>query len=170
MFAMSDEADVRVSDQERDGAAGEIREHYAAGRLSEDELNDRIEAVYAARTTGELRALRVDLPVLPATRADTRAELTRRRAKLQRTLLQQTGGGLVPFVVCTAIWAASGASGAFWPIWAALPALLPLLRGGWLRYGPDPELDRVEQHLARRGEDGDRHDRRHERHDRRRDR
>ena len=31
------------------------------------------------------------------------------------------------FLLCTAIWAASGAEGSFWPIWVALFALIPLL-------------------------------------------
>jgi hypothetical protein len=166
MSAMSDGPDLRVSDQERDRAAAEIREHYAAGRLSEDELNERVGSVYGARTAGELATLRADLPALPASPAETRAELAQRRSKLQRALLQQTGGGLVPFAICTAIWVSAGAHGAFWPVWFALAALLPLLRGAWLLYGPDPELDRVEQHLARQHH-GDRHARHRDRHDRR---
>ena len=48
--------------------AEEIREHFAAGRLDEDELNERLSAAYAAKTNGELAALRADLPGLPATR------------------------------------------------------------------------------------------------------
>jgi hypothetical protein len=35
---------LRVSDQDRDEAALQIREHYAAGRLTDDELNERPEA------------------------------------------------------------------------------------------------------------------------------
>jgi hypothetical protein len=149
---MSDGPDVRASDEERERAAAEIREHYAAGRLSEDELTQRMGAVYAARTAGELHALRIDLPALPASPETMRAELAQRRSQLQRELLQQTGGGLAPFAVCTAIWVASGASGTFWPAWIALVALIPLLRNGWLLYGPAPELDRVEQEISRRRE------------------
>lgn len=92
MIAMSEARDLRASDDERDRAAAEIREHYAAGRLSDDELAERVEAVYAARTAGELRALRDDLPALPPAPADQRAELAVRRAGLRRTLIQQTGG------------------------------------------------------------------------------
>jgi hypothetical protein len=38
-----------------------------------------------------------------------------RREAVQRELVQETGGGLAPFLVCTVIWAATGASGCFWP-------------------------------------------------------
>jgi hypothetical protein len=47
------------------------------------------------------------------------------------------------------IWVASGASGAFWPIWLALFAVIPLVRDGWDLCGPAPELDRVERHRRR---------------------
>jgi hypothetical protein len=148
--AMSDPSDLRASDQDRESTAAEIREHFAAGRLDDDELSTRLGAAYAARTTGELQAVRADLPKLPATRAAQQAELAERRGELSRRLLQQTGAGMVPFVICTVVWLASGATGAFWPVWVALVAVLPLLRNGWHLYGPAPELDRVERHLQRR--------------------
>ena len=147
---MPDPSEVRVSDQDRERAAGEIREHYAAGRLDDDELNERVDAAYAARTASELEAVRADLPPLPATRADERAVVVARRRELQRRLLQQSGGTLGVFVLCAAIWAASGASGSFWPVWILVVALIPLVRNGWRLYGPAPELDRVEAELETR--------------------
>jgi Domain of unknown function (DUF1707) len=145
---MSDGSELRVSDEQRDRAAAEVREHYAAGRLDEDELSERLDAIYKARTEDELRELRKDLPVLPAAQ---RAELAERRSVLQRRLIQHTGEALVPFLICTVVWVAAGASGAFWPIWVALFALIPLVRNGWDLYGPEPRLDRVERHLSSRG-------------------
>ena len=153
---MPDPAELRVSDQDREGVAREIREHFAAGRLTEEELDERVKAAYEARTEGELRALRADLPQLPATRAELKAELAERRGELRRRLLQESGGSLVPFVICTVIWAASGAQGMFWPVWVALFAVIPLLRGAWLLYGPAPDLERVERELARRAHGGHR--------------
>ena len=143
-------AELRISDHDRDRAAGEIREHYGAGRLTEEELDERLQAVYRARTESELEALREDLPRLPVSRAQQRAAIAGRRRELRRRLIQHSGSALVPFVVCTVIWVASGANGMFWPIWVALFALIPLLRNGWRLYGPDPQLDRVERELARR--------------------
>ncbi|MGA2929396.1 MAG: DUF1707 domain-containing protein [Solirubrobacteraceae bacterium] len=145
---MPDPAGYRVSDEQRERAAQELRDHFAAGRLSDDELSERVQAVYQARADDELRALSADLPALPVTFQQQRAELAARRGELQRRLLQQTGGSLAPFLVCTGIWAASGASGFFWPIFVALAVLIPLIRNGWRLYGPAPELDRVDQELA----------------------
>jgi hypothetical protein len=147
---MADHANLRASDEQRERAAQEIREHFAAGRLSDDELDDRVQSAYAARTEGDLESLLADLPRLPASRAQQKAELAARRRNLQRRMLQEAGGGLSGFVICTAIWAASGASGFFWPIFVALAVLIPLLRNGWRLYGPAPELDRVERELESR--------------------
>jgi DUF1707 SHOCT-like domain len=141
---------LRVSDEERDRAAAEIREHFAAGRLDDEELAQRLQAVYSAKTAEELRVARSDLPILPPSPAEQRAELVARRSELQRRLIQEAGGGVTLFLICTVVWAASGASGQFWPIWVALVAVLPLIRSGWRLYGPAPELDRVEEDLERR--------------------
>jgi hypothetical protein len=157
---MPEADEVRVSDLEREQVVQELREHFAEGRISDDELSQRSEQAYEARTNAGLRALLADLPQLPAKPEDERAELEKRRSLLQRRLLQDAGGGLVAFVVCTGIWAAAGASGSFWPIWIALIALTPLVRNGWRLYGPAPELDRVEQDLARRRRDRHRQRRR----------
>lgn len=129
--------------------AAEIREHFAQGRLNAEELDERLSLAYAAKTRADLEELRHDLPRLPASPALRRAEVAQRRAELSRHLLQQTGGALVPFGVCTAIWLASGANGGFWPIWVVLIALIPLLRNGWRLYGPAPDLEGVERSLSR---------------------
>lgn len=165
---MNESAGLRVSDEQRERAAQELRDHFAAGRLSEDELSERVQQVYQAQTEDQLRALRADLPVLPATPQQRRAELVAHRGELQRRLLQQTGGGMGLFVVCTLIWITSGASGQFWPIWVAIVVLIPLLRNGWRLYGPAPELDRVEQELAQREARGSRRDERRTHHQARR--
>jgi hypothetical protein len=149
--------DLRISDQERDQAAQQLREHFAAGRITEDELNDRVQAVYAARTQQELGSNLSDLPALPATPQEVRAELAKRRRHLQRRLLQESGGGVLLFGVCVAIWASDGGTGSFWPIWVALLVVIPLIRNGWRLYGPAPQLDRVERELERRGRHGSRH-------------
>ena len=145
--------DLRVSDEQRDRAAQEIREHYAAGRLTDDELSDRVQAVYSARTEQELRKLLSDLPKLPASPAEQKAELVARRNMLQRRMLQEAGGGLGVFVICTGVWLVSGGHhghGAFWPIIVLIVCVLPLLRNGWRLYGPAPELDQVERDLDAR--------------------
>jgi hypothetical protein len=157
-MADAPDRDLRVSDEQRDRAAQEIREHFAAGRLTEEELSERVQAAYSARTERELATLLADLPRLPASPTQQKAELVARRRHLQRRLLQEAGGGAAVFSVCTAIWLASGADGKFWPGWILLFVLIPVLRNGWRLYGPAPELDRVEQELeARRHRDAHRH-------------
>ena len=54
--------EMRVSDAEREAAAAELREHFASGRLSADELDERLSAVFAAKTRADLNALFTDLP------------------------------------------------------------------------------------------------------------
>jgi hypothetical protein len=53
---------MRVSDAERDAAAAELQEHFASGRLTQDELDGRLAAAFAAKTRGDLEALFADLP------------------------------------------------------------------------------------------------------------
>jgi Flp pilus assembly protein TadB len=55
-------ATMRVSDAEREAAAAELRDHYAAGRLTTEELHERLDRALGARTQGELAALMRDLP------------------------------------------------------------------------------------------------------------
>jgi hypothetical protein len=58
---MSDQH-FRLSDAERDQAAAELGEHYAQGRLSQDEHGERLDAIWAARTRGDLVRVFSDLP------------------------------------------------------------------------------------------------------------
>jgi uncharacterized membrane protein len=54
--------DLRVGDAEREATATALREHYAQGRLSTDELNERLDAAFAATTHGQLETVTHDLP------------------------------------------------------------------------------------------------------------
>jgi uncharacterized protein DUF1707 len=154
---VAESPELRVSDEDRERVAAEIREHFAQGRLDSDELSDRLGRAYGARTAGELDSLRADLPRVPPSAAVRRTELIARRRELSRELVQHTVGGLVPFFVCVAVWLANGASGGFWPAWVALIALIPLLRNAWRLYGPAPELERVEDELRRARQRARRH-------------
>jgi hypothetical protein len=158
---VTDPSELRVSDDQREQAAREIREHFAAGRLTEDELSERLSAAYGAKTEQELRTISRDLPALPPSPAAQKAELVERRRHLQRRLLQEAGGGVAAFLVCTGIWLASGANGQFWPVWVAIVVVLVVVRSAWRLYGPAPELDRVEEELDRRAARRAGHRRRH---------
>lgn len=58
--------DLRVGDDDREATAAALREHYAQGRLTLEEFNQRIEAAFAAITRSQLTALTRDLPPVVA--------------------------------------------------------------------------------------------------------
>ena len=67
---------MRVGDAEREAAAAEVREHFASGRLTQDELNQRLDQTFAAKTRADLNAVFTDLPSAnwqDATAGDTRS-------------------------------------------------------------------------------------------------
>lgn len=53
---------LRASDADREQVAERLRQATAEGRLVPEELEERLETVFAARTYGELDALVADLP------------------------------------------------------------------------------------------------------------
>ena len=59
---MSFNPEVRASDRDRDRVAEALKEHCAQGRLTMDELTERLDAVYTAKTLGDLQVLVNDLP------------------------------------------------------------------------------------------------------------
>lgn len=58
--AMND--DIRVSDADREHVAGRLQEHFAQGRLTRSELDERLSAAFGAKTYKDLRSLLSDLP------------------------------------------------------------------------------------------------------------
>ena len=63
--------DLRIGDAERDAAMAQLREHFVAGRLTFDELTERIDAALTAKTQRQIDGLMADLPRPPKV---TRAE------------------------------------------------------------------------------------------------
>ena len=53
---------MRVSDSDRERAADLLREAAGHGRITMDELDERLEVAYAAKTYGDLAAVTRDLP------------------------------------------------------------------------------------------------------------
>jgi Domain of unknown function (DUF1707) len=53
---------MRVSDADREAVTARLRDHFAEGRLTTAELDDRVSAALSAKTFGELRTLTTDLP------------------------------------------------------------------------------------------------------------
>ena len=63
MFFLS--PDLRVSDADRESAVDFLKEHYAAGRLSEREFDVRVDAAHRAQYESQLARLTDDLPAAP---------------------------------------------------------------------------------------------------------
>jgi|HubBroStandDraft_1064217.scaffolds.fasta_scaffold264940_2 hypothetical protein len=57
--------DLRISDADRDAVVAELSEHYQAGRLTIDELDERTGRAISARTGNDLDGLLADLPAGP---------------------------------------------------------------------------------------------------------
>jgi Domain of unknown function (DUF1707) len=105
---------LRIADADRERVAERLRKAAGEGRLAPDELEERLEAAFSARTETELAPLVADLP------GEARARPRRRKRDLR------------PFVATSillvAIWALTGA-GYFWPVW-------PILGWGFFAVGP----------------------------------
>jgi hypothetical protein len=104
-----------------------LREHGAAGRLDVDELGERVERAYRARTRAELAAALAELPDLGSRRAS--------RAAAVAGLRHHFTAFAAVNLLLIGVWGATG--GCFWPIWplmgwgigVALHARPVLLRG-----------------------------------------
>jgi len=53
---------VRVGDADREAVAAQLREHYADGRLTLEELNERLDQTFAAKIKADLNTVMRDLP------------------------------------------------------------------------------------------------------------
>ena len=53
---------LRIGDAEREAAARELGEHFAMGRITAEEHSDRLEQIWASRTSADLRPVFSDLP------------------------------------------------------------------------------------------------------------
>ncbi|MEV8638552.1 DUF1707 domain-containing protein [Streptosporangium sp. NPDC051023] len=103
--------EMRASDGDRDKVAGVLREHYAQGRLTVEEFDERLEQLYSSKTYGELARLTSDLPDVDLRRlpeASPRSPERRDRHEAQNKGVAAMWGA----------WAA--ASGVNWAIWLIL--------------------------------------------------
>ncbi len=57
------QSDTAVSAADREAAAARLREQYSAGRLTLDEFQERLDAVYLAQTSRDLDQVMTDLPL-----------------------------------------------------------------------------------------------------------
>ena len=116
---MPSDAAIRVSDAEREAVVTALAEHHAAGRLSLDELEERVGVGYRAVTRADLDAVLADLP---------RRQQVRSRP-VPRASCSGGGASWAPWltagIICLVVWMASSMAKGdvvhFWPIWVIGP-------------------------------------------------
>ena len=132
---MTSDPRTRAGDEDRERTAAALGGHYAAGRLTLEEFQQRLDQAYAAKTFGELDDLMTDLPgsdlsPLPSQYGGA-APLPQQRAPGpvqapgDRSAVRQFWQALA--IITVAAWLISGATGT-WFLWLAVPLAFIVLR------------------------------------------
>lgn len=77
---------TRISDSDRERAMADLAMHYADGRLDHEEYDERLDAIWTARTRADLAVLFNDLP-RPQPQAPARQPRPRGRSRSRLPLL-----------------------------------------------------------------------------------
>ncbi len=115
---------IRTSEAERDRVIAALSNHFALGRLSLEELNQRVDQALQAKTRDQLKTLLLDLPVESAVplQPGIRSDVTHSNDLLKRT---PWAPWAVTAITCLVIWLvtsiAEGAALYFWPAWVIGP-------------------------------------------------
>lgn len=109
----------RIGDAERDVATARLGDHFAAGRLDHDEYDERLDAIWSARTGADLDQVFWDLPRAVAPVAPP---VVQRRPRDWRTPAWALALGAVLLMA---------ALGVDWWVW--LIALVIFLKRPWAR-------------------------------------
>ncbi len=123
---------VLASDRDREQVAERLRAAAAEGRLTAEELEQRLEAAFSARAEAELTPLVADLPLAAGPPAPAPAPERRRRRGPDPDHLRAY---IAVNAMLVAIWALTGA-GYFWPIWPILGWGIGVLADGGRLGGP----------------------------------
>jgi hypothetical protein len=151
---MPDAPWIRASDADRDRAVAWLREHCVAGRLSEEERQERVAAALAAKTLGALGELMTDLPDLdrlpdaalhrlgPAL-ASPAQPVRAARAGRPRAPLSEDAAAMACLSLIVVAYLATGlATGIWWIPWALLA--VPAFR--LMRRAEPPGLRQPDRH------------------------
>jgi Domain of unknown function (DUF1707) len=149
-----DDPQLRASDDDRDRTASLLREHHAAGRLSPDEFQERLDATFEAKTIGQLQELLADLPSIDLYHLPEQSMRRSQQATASGPLAApEQPGRLSPVwrhhwgswasvnLVLFAIWLVSAVTShsmaGLWFLWVAVPWGAILL-GRWV-FGQHPD-------------------------------
>jgi hypothetical protein len=139
---VSPDPHLRAGDGDRERTAETLRRAFAEGRLTPDELDERLSAAYSARTMADLAQLTADLPEpdpyqLPVPNrpgpdrpAPIRSD--RRPAHRHPPLRAALASYVTTSLLLIFIWVASGgltqpSHQGFWPLWVIGPWGIALL-------------------------------------------
>ncbi len=121
---------LRASNDDRQRVLDQLQAQYVAGRLTSEELEERIERGVAARTLGDLDALVADLPDAGASSADRTSPRRSRPSSHwghrqfghdgEKGLRAHAISYLLVMALLVAIWALTTPGGYFWPVWPML--------------------------------------------------
>ena len=133
---MTSDPRTRAGDEDRERTATALGEHYAAGRLTLEEFQQRLDQAYAAKTLEDLDDLMTDLPgsdlsPLPGQRGGGPPLPQRRapgpvQASGEHSAVRQLW--LAVGITAMVIWLISGATGGPWFLWLAVPLAFIVLR------------------------------------------
>jgi hypothetical protein len=124
---------IRISDADREAVATALGQNAAEGRLTLQELDERLDRVYGAKTYAELGPVLVDLP--PSANAGASDGRARGGRRTRRAGSRPPRSRYVMLsALCWAIWGISVAVSSqhnlegLWPLWLTVPCGLALLR------------------------------------------
>jgi hypothetical protein len=129
---MAMDPSMRAGDSDRELVADRLREAHAEGRLTVDELHERLDRTYSARTLGELTPVTADLPANPQQRrptVPTAAPGHRTDRGLRAMWAAWAAAVLINVVVWLIVVITNGELIYFWPAWVAGPWGAVLLAG-----------------------------------------
>jgi hypothetical protein len=113
----SPRADLRVGDADRQAVVAELQRHFVEGRLTSDELGERVEKALNARVFGDFAPLLADLPALAVD-----ATPARRSEWRHYVVAQPLGAILILIGILAMLWmfVAPNIHMGFFPFWPVL--------------------------------------------------
>jgi len=114
--------ELRIGDREREAAATALGEHFAAGRITREEYDERAEVVWAARFNSDLVPVFADLP--PTRGAAPRPSVTAASRRVPATGRPGRGGFRFPLVpVLLVVLGVALLADVGWPLFVLLGLL-----------------------------------------------